>query len=395
MSNFRQHLDDLATYLEKDLGPEKIDHVRKLIRAAIHEGVEDLERVGADKEKLLKDVSSVFIRQLKEWGNQNSEYRDSLNRLGVELTNATNCETLGNCLNTAMEIAIPASSDGLDAEHVHRQREERYKSIIALLTEGLSKIASQGSKATQAMDSHASQIDSVVKLGDLDQIRTEMDKVAKSIRHTNAELRSELEEATQKVKQASARIESLEKKLHVAREEGVHDELTQIFNRRALNQYLSRLIESRDHTSSWGFVIFDIDFFKEVNDKYGHTVGDEILTGTAQLLRKGIRASDFLARYGGEELVLILPGATVAQGRRVADKLRRRVAQTRWKVRQSAGLFDRGESVRITVSAGVAEFRAEDSADSLIDRADRALYVAKEAGRNKVRTEKDAEASAK
>ena len=93
----------------------------------------------------------------------------------------------------------------------------------------------------------------------------------------------------------------------------------------------------------------------------------------------------------GAVCVLVLAGANLAQTRKVADKLRKRVGQTKWSVRQSAGIFNRGENIRVTVSGGVAEFRADDSPESILNRADQALYLAKDAGRNAVRTETDLE----
>jgi len=128
-NRFRRHMDGLVNYLQKDLGPNKIEHVRKLIRAAIHEGVQELEQLSAAREKVLKEVSSVLIRQLKEWGAQDSAYRESLNHLGVGLTNASNHDALVNCLEEVQSVTIPVVSDGLDQEQVYRQREEKYKGI--------------------------------------------------------------------------------------------------------------------------------------------------------------------------------------------------------------------------------------------------------------------------
>ena len=116
------------------------------------------------------------------------------------------------------------------------------------------------------------------------------------------------------------------------------------------------------------------DRFKKVNDSYGHKAGDRVLQLVSRELRTRLRATDFIARYGGEEFVLLLPETTVEAARAVIDKLRNRVA--------GLPFHFGGEPVSVTFSAGATEFREGDSVESGFDRADRALYQAKDAGRN-------------
>lgn len=124
--------------------------------------------------------------------------------------------------------------------------------------------------------------------------------------------------------------------------------------------------------------MFDLDRFKRVNDAYGHAVGDQVLAGLAVRWGEELREVDLLGRYGGEEFVALLPETDLAGGRRIAERLRQVVEQT---------VIDTGEEpVTITLSLGVAELD-EKCADleTLIERADQALYAAKQAGRNRVR----------
>ena len=158
----------------------------------------------------------------------------------------------------------------------------------------------------------------------------------------------------------------------------VRDPLTKLFNRRYFYDRLSaELSKCRVNESSACVLLCDIDFFKSVNDKYGHQAGDAVLVGFADVCRKIIRDCDVLARYGGEEFIFLLPGLTAQEAWQAAQRIRRTIAAT-------AFTFD-GLELKVTTSCGVAAFpqHASDVA-SLTQAADLALYAAKAAGRNTV-----------
>ena len=121
----------------------------------------------------------------------------------------------------------------------------------------------------------------------------------------------------------------------------------------------------------------DLDFFKKVNDTYGHHVGDEVLRMFSALMREKLSGRDFAARLGGEEFLMVLVKSDLEQGVKVADKVRSAVMALR---------FPSAPDLHITTSIGVAEFAPGESLDHLLARADDALYQAKESGRNKVCT---------
>jgi two-component system, cell cycle response regulator len=159
------------------------------------------------------------------------------------------------------------------------------------------------------------------------------------------------------------------------------DHLTNLFNRR----YLSEVMESeffrarrkKDHLS---LIIIDIDYFKKINDTFGHQNGDIVLASVAGVAQRQLRAYDSAARYGGEEFVLVVPGTPLAGGVMVAERVRRAVMECRFPAPM--------EEVTVTISAGVASYPAPhvDSVDSLFRQADEALYRAKQNGRNRTET---------
>ncbi len=154
------------------------------------------------------------------------------------------------------------------------------------------------------------------------------------------------------------------------------DSLTGAHSRYA---YEERLAEEHQrwqrHGQPLSYTIFDIDRFKLINDQFGHEAGDRLLRAVAELLSRHKRAEDFLARVGGEEFVLLLPMTGLDAALAVANKLRESI--------ESATFMHKGKRERITISCGVTEFRTGDSASAVYDRADRALYRAKEEGRNR------------
>lgn len=158
-----------------------------------------------------------------------------------------------------------------------------------------------------------------------------------------------------------------------------HDELTGLYNRRAMMESLYvEISRSRRYGFSLCVVMIDLDFFKEVNDRYGHVVGDEVLINAARKIRGGIRATDISARYGGEEFCLILPNSGKDQTFEFADRIRKRMSEEPCKSKE-------GHEIPMTMSAGVALFDPQgDDEASLVERADRALYQAKQEGRNRV-----------
>ncbi len=189
--------------------------------------------------------------------------------------------------------------------------------------------------------------------------------------------------AQKRIVQLTQRLQSLEGEvvdLHerVGRERrlALLDSLTGTYNRMAYEQRVDEEYErwkrSREPLT---LIVIDVDNFKWVNDTYGHKAGDKVLSTIGELLRKRIRASDFLARYGGEEFVILLPGTKVDDAFDIAEKLRQEIAR--------CGFHYRNNDVSITVCCGIAGFAASDQPDSVFERADAALYKAKQAGKNR------------
>jgi two-component system, cell cycle response regulator len=159
------------------------------------------------------------------------------------------------------------------------------------------------------------------------------------------------------------------------------DHLTNLFNRRYLSEVMeSEFFRARRNKDHLSLIIIDIDYFKKINDTFGHQNGDIVLASVAGVAQRQLRAYDSAARYGGEEFVLVIPGTSLAGGVMVAERVRRAVLECRFPAPM--------EEVTVTISAGVASYPSPlvDSVDSLFRHADEALYRAKQNGRNRTET---------
>ena len=170
---------------------------------------------------------------------------------------------------------------------------------------------------------------------------------------------------------------NLDEKFEALKQLALTDPLTQIKNRRAFfdisKEYLKLSTRNTFHLS---LLILDIDFFKKVNDIYGHVIGDEVLKYLVNTVKISLREADIFARYGGEEFVILLPETKLDGAVIVAESIRLLIESTPFQ--------DKDLYINITVSIGVKEFTNEENMSALIDNADRLLYLAKENGRNRI-----------
>ncbi|MFQ5642893.1 MAG: GGDEF domain-containing protein [Thiogranum sp.] len=229
--------------------------------------------------------------------------------------------------------------------------------------------------------------DSVREATDFDRLRqdiqTHVDAVIVQLdRHREAE-KQRYDEAKTQISSMSDRLRELETETEELRSRVKHernqakiDPLTGIPNRLAYEERLEQEVARwKRFSTPLVLVMWDIDLFKKVNDKFGHRAGDKVLRTIARTLESSIRETDFVARYGGEEFVQLMTGSSLEECLRVADKLREAIETT--------GFHFRDQAITITASCGLAEFRDGDSIAPWFERADRALYRAKQAGRNR------------
>lgn len=159
----------------------------------------------------------------------------------------------------------------------------------------------------------------------------------------------------------------------------ITDGLTGLYNRQYFDMHMDIMIKNHNETRKpLSLMILDIDFFKKVNDTFGHISGDEILKQYSSIMLKSVRPTDFVARYGGEEFVIVMPDTTINQAAEVAERVRKTVENNTFRIPAGDGTH------RCTISVGVSVAIPTDTPKILIERADKALYHVKNSGRNRV-----------
>jgi diguanylate cyclase len=181
-----------------------------------------------------------------------------------------------------------------------------------------------------------------------------------------------------KLNDANREMEQLRSELEQVRQISVTDGLTGLLNRRAFDQTLAQVIEQSKPETAY-LSLLDIDHFKKVNDTYGHTIGDNVIKFVASLMKQHAEEHHHVARYGGEELAIIMPDTPKEKAIEISETIRMAMENSNLK-RKS----DNQPLGKITLSIGIAKLQDQDNPDSFIVRADKALYQAKETGRNKV-----------
>lgn len=172
--------------------------------------------------------------------------------------------------------------------------------------------------------------------------------------------------------QVSEILDNIGNSLSALYDVATRDEKTGVYNHRFFRNVLDLEIEkAKRKKEKLCLIVVDVDFFKKVNDKFGHLVGDKILKELAKNLESQLRKYDVLSRFGGEEFFVMLPETSIQKAKKIAERLRKNL----WKNKVL-------KKYEITISLGVTEFKQRDSVDKMVHRADKALYKSKDCGRN-------------
>lgn len=232
----------------------------------------------------------------------------------------------------------------------------------------------------------------VISANDLDALKNSVKSQLDSLQHLVEEERqvvkaheSRIQESVhvlaKKVDRLKTEAQELRGKVQKEKENALRDPLTGLFNREAYDNKINELLaDSNTNQKVTSLLIWDVDHFKRFNDTYGHVIGDKVLKAVSKKLSQSLKSEYFLARYGGEEFVMILPGVNDSEAAGFADKIREEISHVTF-------LF-KGKPIKVTISCGIAVMHEKDNAENLLERADKALYEAKENGRNCVKLSK-------
>jgi diguanylate cyclase len=218
--------------------------------------------------------------------------------------------------------------------------------------------------------------------GNLESLHKGVDEFMTSARERSEQTEELLTLLNGQLQTLEGETKKLREGIEQERERASTDALTGVANRLGFEAFHAHeFARWQRYGGDLSIIIGDIDHFKLINDEHGHLAGDKVLKTVADQLRSQLRESDLMARYGGEEFVVLLPNTSLEQANAVAEKLRRHLECCRFHSREKI--------VPVTLSAGVATYRTGDGKDAALERADRALYLAKRMGRNRIASEGD------
>ena len=320
----------------------------------------------------LKPLRDEVVRTQEIGDDGDRRFRRALEEILEDVSDGLSPHSAGR----ALSVLDPG------VEEWFRRREKSQKAKNSELT-GVIVMLGRALKAIQGDD--ADFLDGLDN--NLERLKSAADSV--QVRHVSARLQalveSTAEQATAERKARDKRIQGLSQmvrglheQLYQAKVQLQEDALTGLYNRRSFDDRLEAELEKcRLAPYRFSLIMIDLDKFKTVNDEYGHVGGDRVLQATAKVIQTVVlRRNDFCARYGGEELAVILADCDIVTGQKVAEAIRVRLQHE--EINTGTGMHVQ------TASFGVAEGCDEDEAQDIIERADGALYVAKEKGRNRV-----------
>jgi diguanylate cyclase len=250
---------------------------------------------------------------------------------------------------------------------------ERMSARITDVHDAIDSAMVTASTFSSSLQAAAGDLDGEMSLERLRETAVRLLRETRTMQDTNRRLEQRLEGSR-------SDIAGLQRDLDEVRRESMLDPLTKIYNRKSFDEGIVRAIaEAEEDGGPLCLLLVDIDHFKNFNDSYGHQTGDQVLRLVAMTLKSNIKGKDLVARYGGEEFAAILPSTDLDGAAIVADNIRKAI--------QAKELLKRSTNEklgRITASFGVALYRPGELPSALIERADRCLYAAKRAGRNRV-----------
>ncbi|HWH88808.1 MAG TPA: diguanylate cyclase [Pseudomonas sp.] len=343
-SSVARHIEDTLIGLLDDLTlPERHRPQAEAMRERLKHGLNWYELL-----PILDDLATLMLAITDSGQHEFEAYLQQLNERLEAFQSNLQAASAGHADNSsaarAMDTQIREQVDGLQSSVQQAADLEDLKHVLENHLEGLLGTMDQHQKQRNAREQ---------------EVASRLKSLSERVAHMEQEalgLRDHLEEQRQKA---------------------LIDPLTGLPNRAAWSERLEHEIQQwQQHGNTLSLAMLDLDHFKHINDNYGHLAGDKVLKIISTVLRKRLRGSDFIARFGGEEFVLLLPATPPAVGAKLLESLRAAI--------QACPFHFKGERVTITISMGLASFRAGEHSDLVLKRADQALYRAKNAGRNRI-----------
>ncbi len=293
---------------------------------------------------------------------------------------------MGELFSRPLDVRVLGELEVRLRDVIHRQTslkhelddaQTRLKEMLKTFVDRLGEFADSTGDYHTRIEESAGRIAAARDIAELTDVIADVMRETRAVQESTQRSRGEIEELRQQANQANAEIARLQAELEQTSELIRHDPLTGMLNRKGLDEALSReaaFAQRRGTPLCLG--LLDVDNFKQINDTHGHQTGDEALQHLASVIRENVRPQDSVGRYGGEEFVVLLPDTTLDSAAAALVRLQRALTKRFFLARQ--------QKLLITFSAGVAQLRSDEQPEHAVDRADKAMYIAKRSGKNRV-----------
>ncbi len=358
---------------------ELIDEESSVV-SEIHNHNVDQEAIRVQVLELLKntDIPNHFKQRAEKLKNSIDDPSESLNKIlqdtfdlliGIKKDMQSKQDEMADFLSNLTEHLLSLAQNSQQALIMDKSFESERKVREQVITEQIQELKNNSISATELEPLKNMVISHLDDIGNQWQ-----ENQQKNLQH-GEKTRESITELSKKIRQLESESKSLKNSLQKVQKQATRDPLTGLPNRIAYEERLqAELARMQRNGTPLAMAIWDIDFFKKINDTYGHKAGDKTLVIIANLLADNCRAVDFVSRFGGEEFTMLLAETNAQSALIIADKLRRKIAD--------AGFNAGGNKIQITISCGISEFGPDDTGETVFVRADEALYQAKKNGRN-------------
>lgn len=368
----KQRIETLIKRAKSANSPEEVNRINETLKSTLLRA--EMQNDSQQRmQQALVEILRLLVSSMGELTIEDAWINGQIKIVQEIISQPLSIDTIYNAESSLKELIFKQSNikPGLVAA------KETLRNMVSMFVSRLADITVSTGSYQLKIQSYQEQINETDDIGELSNI---LESLVGDISEMNADAKQNhaaLEETQKKVAIAEKQINELTIKLDYISEVAHEDFLTGALNRRGMDEAITREFERADrHNSPLSLSMLDIDHFKKINDTLGHSTGDKALAHLAKVVKNILRSTDVLARYGGEEFVILLPGSKQDDAINVVSNLQRELTKNFF--------LHNNERVLITFSAGVAErFHGED-VDSILPRADAALYKAKQSGRNRV-----------
>ncbi|MBS0345258.1 MAG: diguanylate cyclase [Proteobacteria bacterium] len=335
-----------------------------------------LEWVAEDQHAVrdaLQRVLQLLLENISELVLDDRWLRGQIVLMGEMFERPLDVRTLGELESRLRDVIHRQGAIKLELNDA----QSRLKQMLASFVDRLGDFSDATGEYHDKIELCAKRIEGAADISELTDVIAEVMRETRTVQESTLRSRNEIEELHARVNDANAEITRLQLELEQTSELIRHDPLTGVLNRKGLDEALARETAlARRRGTALCIGLLDVDNFKQINDVHGHQTGDEALQHLVDVVRENMRPQDSVARYGGEEFVILLPDTQLESAVATLTRLQRALTKRFFLARQ--------QKLLITFSAGVAELCEHEAPEDAIDRADKAMYIAKRSGKNRV-----------